>query len=152
VTTARGGRLRLRQHGLDGVTLLLLPCVLFVAALFVDPFLYGLFLSFKPKHGGLLANYSAFSSDHFLYDTIWPTLVIAVPVTLLYVVLSIPVAIRVRLMRRQKLLTTILVIPVTRGTVLVAEGVRQSPTACRRRRCCIRRIWRARSGACSWPI
>ena len=45
------------------------------------------------------------------------------PVTLLNVVLSIPVALRVRLMRRQRLLTTILVIPITLGTVLVAEGL-----------------------------
>ncbi len=116
MTTARNLRLRLRQRGLDGVTLLLLPCVLFVVALFVYPFLYGLVLSFRPKQGGPLANYIAFFSDHFLYDTISTTLVIAVPVTLLNVVLSIPVAMRVRLMRRQKLLTTILVIPITLGT------------------------------------
>src|ERR1700761_8614885 len=116
-------RLRLRNRGLDGVTLLVLPCVLFVLALFVYPFLYGLFLSFRPKDGGPLANYIAFFSDPFLYSTIWKTLAIAVPATLLNVVLSIPVAMRVRLMRRQKLLTTILVIPITLGTVLIAEGL-----------------------------
>ncbi|HVY15801.1 MAG TPA: sugar ABC transporter permease [Rhodopila sp.] len=116
-------RLRLRNRGLDGVTLLVLPGVLFVVALFVYPFLYGLFLSFRPKEGGPLANYAAFFSDPFLYTTIWKTLAIAVPATLLNVVLSIPVAMRVRLMRRQKLLTTILVIPITLGTVLVAEGL-----------------------------
>ena len=37
--------------------------------------------------------------------------------------LSIPVALRVRLMQRQRLLTTILVMPITLGTVLVAEGL-----------------------------
>jgi putative spermidine/putrescine transport system permease protein len=116
-------RLRLRQRGLDGVTLLVLPCVLFVAGLFVYPFLYGLFLSFAPKAGGPLANYEKFFSDPFLYDTIGTTLLIAIPATLLNVVLSIPVAMRVRLMRRQRLLTTILVIPITLGTVLVAEGL-----------------------------
>jgi putative spermidine/putrescine transport system permease protein len=101
-------RLRLRQKGLDGVTLLVLPCVLFVVALFVYPFLYGLVLSFRPKQGGALANYIAFFSDPFLYDTIGTTLLIAIPATLLNVILSIPVAMRVRLMRRQKLLTTVL--------------------------------------------
>jgi putative spermidine/putrescine transport system permease protein len=116
-------RLRLRQKGLDGVTLLVLPCVLFVVALFVYPFLYGLALSFHPKQGGALANYIAFFSDPFLYDTIGTTLLIAIPATLLNVILSIPVAMRVRLMRRQKLLTTILVIPITLGTVLIAEGL-----------------------------
>jgi putative spermidine/putrescine transport system permease protein len=116
-------RTRLRQRGLDGVTLLVLPCVLFVVALFVYPFLYGLFLSFAPKEGGMFGNYAKFFADPFLYDTIGTTLLIAIPATLLNVILSIPVAMRVRLMRRQRLLTTILVIPITLGTVLVAEGL-----------------------------
>jgi putative spermidine/putrescine transport system permease protein len=94
-----------------------------VVALFVYPFLYGLLLSFHPKQGGMLANYVTFFSDPFLYDTIYTTLVIAVPATLLNVVLSVPVALRVRLMKRQRLLTTILVIPITLGTVMVAEGL-----------------------------
>ena len=42
---------------------------------------------------------------------------------MLNLVLAVPVALRVRLMRRQRLLTTILVLPVTLGTVLVAEGL-----------------------------
>jgi putative spermidine/putrescine transport system permease protein len=116
-------RRRLKERGLDGVTLLVLPGVVFVLALFIYPFLYGLFLSFTPKQGGPLANYATFFSDPFLYDTIWTTLVIAIPVTILNVVLSIPVALRVRLMKRQRLLTTILVIPITLGTVMVAEGL-----------------------------
>jgi len=116
-------RHRLRERGLDGVTLLVLPGVLFVLALFVYPFLYGLFLSFTPKQGGALANYITFFSDPFLYDTIGTTLLIAIPVTILNVLVSIPVALRVRLMRHQRLLTTILVIPITLGTVLVAEGL-----------------------------
>ena len=114
---------RLSQRGLDGVTLLVLPAVLFLVALFVYPFLYGLVLSFRPKAGTWLANYANFFSDPFLYSTIGKTLWLAVPVTLLNVGLSVPVALRVRLMRRQRLLTTILVIPVTLGTVLVAEGM-----------------------------
>jgi putative spermidine/putrescine transport system permease protein len=116
-------RLRLRNMGLDGVTLLVLPAVFCILALFIYPFLYGLLLSFEPKEGGALANYSAFFSDPFLYDTILTTLLIAVPATLLNVILSIPVAMRVRLLRRQKILTTILVIPITLGTVLIAEGL-----------------------------
>ncbi|MGA3004100.1 MAG: sugar ABC transporter permease [Acetobacteraceae bacterium] len=114
---------RLREYGLDSVTLLLIPAVLFVLALFIYPFLYGLVLSFHPKAGGWLANYAKFFSEPFLYDTISITLVIAVPVTILNVLLSVPVALRVRLMRRQRLLTTILVIPITLGTVMVAEGL-----------------------------
>ena len=116
-------RRRLKERGLDSVTLLVLPGVVFVLALFIYPFLYGLFLSFTPKDGGPLANYEKFFSEPFLYDTIWTTLVIAIPVTILNVVISIPVALRVRLMRHQRLLTTILVIPITLGTVMVAEGL-----------------------------
>jgi putative spermidine/putrescine transport system permease protein len=113
----------MKERGLDGVTLLAIPGVLFVLALFIYPFLYGLFLSFTPKKGGWLANYETFFSQPFLYDTVWTTLVIAVPVTVLNVVISIPVALRVRLMKHQRLLTTILVIPITLGTVMVAEGM-----------------------------
>ncbi len=109
-------RIRLRARGLDGVTLLVLPAVLFVLALFVYPFLYGLFLSFHPKEGGALANYVKFFADPFLWTTITKTLMIAVPVTVLNVLLSIPVALRVRLLRHQRLLTAILVIPITLGT------------------------------------
>ena len=96
---------------------------MFVLALFVYPFLYGLFLSFTPKAGRLAGQLPSVLLRPFLYDTICTTLLIAVPVTLLNVVLSVPVALRVRLMRRQRLLTTILVIPITLGTVLVAEGL-----------------------------
>ena len=45
------------------------------------------------------------------------------PVTVLNLVAAIPVAFRVRLMRRQRLLTTLLVLPITLGTVLVAQGL-----------------------------
>jgi putative spermidine/putrescine transport system permease protein len=116
-------RLRLAQRGIDGVTLLLLPAVLFTLALFVYPFLYGLGLSLTPKSGGWLGNYVKFFSDPFLYETILKTLYLAVPTTLVNVLVSVPVAMRVRLMQRQRLLTTILVLPITLGTVLVAEGL-----------------------------
>ncbi len=116
-------RARLRERGLDGATLLVLPAVLLVMALFVYPFLYGLYLSFTPMKGGALANYARFFADPFLYNTIATTLIIAAPVTLLNVAAAVPVALRVRLMRRQRLITAILVIPITLGTVLVAEGL-----------------------------
>ncbi len=116
-------RLRLAQRGLDGVTLLVLPAVSFLLALFVYPFLYGLVLSFEPKEGGWLANYQHFFSEPFLYTTISKTLWLAIPATLINILVSVPVAMRVRLMRRQRLLTTILVVPITLGTVLIAEGL-----------------------------
>ena len=114
---------RLAARGLDGLTLLVLPAVIFLLALFIYPFLYGLFLSFEPKQGGIFANYQRFFSDRFLYGTIATTLWLALPVTIATLLLAIPIAFRVRLMRNQRLLTTILVIPITLGTVLVAEGL-----------------------------
>ena len=116
-------RQRLALHGIDGVTLLVLPAVLFLLAVFIYPFIYGLILSFTPIEGGTFANYQKFFSDPFLYDTILTTLWLAVPVTIISILIALPVAFRVRLMKHQRLLTTILVLPVTLGTVLVAEGL-----------------------------
>jgi putative spermidine/putrescine transport system permease protein len=124
---AESGRLPLSQRlgarGLDSLTLLVLPAVLFLIGLFIYPFVYGFWLSFQPKAGPALANYARFFSDRFLYGTIATTLWLAVPVTLLNLALALPIAFRVRLMRHQRMLTTILVIPITLGTVLVAEGL-----------------------------
>jgi len=114
---------RLAARGLDGLTLLVVPAILFLLALFIYPFLYGLVLSFEPKQGGMFANYQRFFSDSFLYGTIATTLWLALPVTVATLLLAIPIAFRVRLMQNQRLLTTILVIPITLGTVLVAEGL-----------------------------
>jgi putative spermidine/putrescine transport system permease protein len=114
---------RLAARGLDGLTLLVVPAILFLLALFIYPFLYGLVLSFEPKQGGMFANYQRFFSDRFLYGTIATTLWLALPVTVATLLLAIPIAFRVRLMKNQRLLTTILVIPITLGTVLVAQGL-----------------------------
>ena len=38
---------KLAARGLDGLTLLVLPAVFFSLALFIYPFFYGLFLSFR---------------------------------------------------------------------------------------------------------
>jgi putative spermidine/putrescine transport system permease protein len=116
-------RARLALRDLDGVTLLALPAILFVAALFVYPFLYGLVLSFTPKAGDWLANYRKFFSDPYLYGTIAATLWLAVPATVINVVLSIPIAMQVRRLKYRRVLTTILVVPITLGTVLIAEGL-----------------------------
>ena len=56
-------RTRLARRGFDGVTLLVLPAAIFVLALFIYPFLYGLVLSFEPKDGHWLDNYRHFFSD-----------------------------------------------------------------------------------------
>lgn len=123
VDKAAPWRVRLALRDLDGVTLLALPAVLFVVALFIYPFAYGFVLSFQPKAGNWLANYTKFFSDPFLYDTIGATFRLAIPATLINVVMSVPVALTVRRMHHRRLLTAILVVPITLGTVLIAEGL-----------------------------
>jgi putative spermidine/putrescine transport system permease protein len=116
-------RVRLKLRDIDGVTLLVVPAALFVLLLFIYPFAYGFVLSFKPKAGDLFANYRKFFSDPFLYDTILATFRLASPATLINVLVSVPVALRVRRMRHRRVLTTLLVVPITLGTVLIAQGL-----------------------------
>jgi putative spermidine/putrescine transport system permease protein len=116
-------RQRLAARGFDAVTLLVIPAAIFSLLLFVYPFAFGFILSFEPKAGGWLSNYQRFFADSYLYGTIANTLWLAIPTTLVNLLLAVPIAFRVRLMRHQRLLTTILVLPITLGTVLVAEGL-----------------------------
>jgi putative spermidine/putrescine transport system permease protein len=116
-------RQRLAARGIDGITLLVLPALLALLALFIYPFVYGLIVSFAPKVGPFYVNYRKFFADPFLRSTIWHTLALAFPTTLLSILIALPIAFRVRLMRRQRLLTTFLLLPMTLGTVLVAQGL-----------------------------
>ena len=88
-----------------GTALLVGPAVVFLLLFFIYPFGYGFWLSFTPNEGGWLANYEKFFSDEHL----WRTLIITF-----------------QLRRRswyQRWMTAILVIPITLGTVLIAEGM-----------------------------
>jgi len=85
-----GFRQRLAARGVDGVTLLILPALLLLLAVFVYPFLYGLWLSFAPREGGVFGNYVAFFTDPFQYATIWTTLALALPVTIISLHLASP--------------------------------------------------------------
>ncbi len=116
-------RSRLAARGLDGTTLLILPGLIFILALFVYPFAFGVIDSLRPKEGAWYANYAKFFHDPYQYGTIAATLWLALPVTIVNLALAVPIAFRVRLMRRQRLLTTILVLPITLGTVFVADGL-----------------------------
>ncbi len=96
----------------------------FMLLLFVYPFLYGLALSFEPKEGGALGNYAHFFTTDNLWPTIWTTLRLALPATLINVVRR--AADRLQDAREVALpagVTTILVVPITLGTVLIAEGM-----------------------------
>jgi len=108
----------------DRTLLLVMPAALFMVLLFIYPFLYGLLLSFNPPTGDWLANYWKFFTTDNLWPTIWTTLRLAVPVTLINVGLALPIAFKMRVHTRyQRCITTILVVPMSLGTVLIAEGM-----------------------------
>ena len=102
-----------------------LPAALFMLAVFVYPFLDGLWLSFSPaSKGGFLANYIEFYEKSTLWSTIGTTMKLALPATVINVGIAVPLAYRLRHRTRyQKVATTILTIPLTLGTVLIAEGM-----------------------------
>ncbi len=117
-------RHRLAERGVDRQLLLLVPAVLFVVLLFLYPFFYGLQLSFAPEEGGPLASYAAFFADPYQRGTIGITLGLALPAALLNVLASVPIAYRMRgRFRGKRLLTIVLVVPITLGTVLTAQGL-----------------------------
>jgi putative spermidine/putrescine transport system permease protein len=109
----------------DRAALLVAPAAALMILLFVYPFLYGLVLSFRPQNGGgALANYETFFTSRALWPTIFTTLRLALPATIINVLFALPIAYHMRRRSRyQRLVTTILVIPMTLGTVLIAQGM-----------------------------
>ena len=117
-------RHRLAERGIDRILWLLLPGIVFVGLLFLYPFFYGLGLSFQPIEGGPFADYKRFFTDAYQRDTIWITLRLALPAAILNVVAAVPIAYRMRgRFRGKRTVTTLLVIPITLGTVLTAQGL-----------------------------
>lgn len=103
---------------------LLAPAVLLVLVMFIYPFIYGLQLSFDTESGGPFANYENFFRDARERATIWNTFRLALPATLINLAIAIPLAYRMR--RRvagHRFITGLFVIPMTLGTVLIAQGM-----------------------------
>lgn len=108
----------------DRAALLVAPAVAVIVLLFVYPFVYGLVQSFRPANGCALANYGTFFTSRQLWPTIFTTLRLALPATVINLAFALPIAYLMRRRSRyQKLVATILVIPMTLGTVLIAEGM-----------------------------
>ncbi len=107
------------------LAVLLLPSVAYLLVMFVFPFAYGVLLSLAPGAGALsLANYLAFFLDPWQARTIWVTASIAVPNTVVTVLLALSVAYSMRHgIRGERTITAALVLPIALGTVLVAEGI-----------------------------
>src|SRR5690606_13800587 len=92
-------RHRLAERGVDRTLLMLLPAILFTLVLFIYPFSYGIGLTFQPSlvtqgqwGSSVTANYTAFFNDPFIFDSIWITMRLALPVALFNVAVSVPVA------------------------------------------------------------
>lgn len=124
-------RHRLAERGIDPKLWLLVPAIVFAVALFVYPFAYGIGLTFQPLPatqdqwgGGILANYIAFFKDSFIFDSVWLTMRLALPAALFNVIVSIPLAFKLRgKFRGKRSMQTLLVLPITLGTVLTAQGL-----------------------------
>jgi putative spermidine/putrescine transport system permease protein len=110
-----------------GLLVLILPSILYLLAMFVYPFAYGVFLSLRAAKGAggvSLANYLTFLGDPWQLRTIWVTASIAVPNTIVTVGLALLVAYAMRRgIWAERTITALLVLPIALGTVLVAEGI-----------------------------
>jgi len=105
--------------------LILLPSLVFLGLLFIYPFLNGLYLGFTNADGKFtLENFLKFFGDQWELRTIWVTLWIALPATLINVLLALPFAYYMRHgIKGEKLITFFLIVPITLGTVLISEGM-----------------------------
>jgi putative spermidine/putrescine transport system permease protein len=118
-------RHRLAERGVDYSLLLLVPALIVIAGLFLYPFLYGISISFQPQSGGgAFANYRNFFTDPYQVGSILKTLRLALPVALVSVGLATPLAFRCRRdFRGRKLVTLVVMLPITFGSILIAQGM-----------------------------
>lgn len=112
---------------LDVVAILCLtPSLLYVIFMFVYPFLYGLYVSLQPMKGSAwsVKNYVAFFSDPYQYATIATTFALAIPNSVIVVLVALFMAYG---MRRgiwlERTITTILVLPISLGVIFLSEGI-----------------------------
>jgi len=108
----------------DPAVMLVAPAAVVMIMFFVYPFAYGLLLSFQPAQGGVFENYIHFFQTQDLWKTIGNTMQLALPATLINVGFALAIAYATRTKSPyQRLLSTLLVVPLTLGTVLIAEGM-----------------------------
>lgn len=113
-----------RKPPIDKIPFLVAPAVLLLVGLFIYPFIYGFLLAFQPMKGDWLENYRFFFNETRQWGTLLTTFKIALPATIINVGFALPIAFRMRQKSRyQRWVTTILVVPMTLGTVLIAEGM-----------------------------
>jgi putative spermidine/putrescine transport system permease protein len=108
-----------------GLLLTLTPALLYIVLLFLYPLLNGIILSLTTPNGEwTFANYVKFFTDEWESRTIGITLGLAIPATLINVIGAVPFAYFMRRgLRGEKLITFFLILPITLGTVLIAQGM-----------------------------
>ena len=116
---------RLAERGVDKTLWLLAPALIITIGLFVYPFVYGISISFQPlQSSNPFQNYIDFFSNPFQSSSIWKTLRLAIPVALVSLLIATPIAYRARRnFRGRKGLTLIIMLPLTFGSVLMAQGM-----------------------------
>lgn len=124
----QGVKTRKQGIRLDSSAILLsLPALIIVLGLFFYPLIFGLALSLHPTETSAdwtLSNYTQFFSDPDQVRTIWITFQVSLPITLFSVALSIPLAYYMRRgIKFERSITAILILPITLGTVLVAQAM-----------------------------
>lgn len=119
---------RLGARGFTRTAWLVLPGVVFMVAFFIYPLFYGISLSLQGRTGGLSA-YVDFFTDGFPHDSgsfasLWTTLQLAFPSAVISVLLALPIAWRMRRgIRGLRLVTAVIMVPMTLGSVFVAESL-----------------------------
>src|SRR5438309_1527302 len=122
LSSTSAGRPRIAWSAL----LLSLPALLVVLVLFIYPFIFGFNLSLQNVDGSgpTLINYSSFFSDPAQIDTIRITFTVALPVTLFTLAVCTPLAYFMRQgVKFERLITILLILPMTLGTVMVAQAM-----------------------------
>jgi putative spermidine/putrescine transport system permease protein len=103
-----------------------LPALVVVLFLFIYPFIFGFGLSLQSQEGSwpTLANYTSFFTDVGQLDTIRITFWVALPVSCFTVLVCIPLAYFMRHgIKFERLITILLILPMTLGTVMVAQAM-----------------------------
>lgn len=104
----------------------LLPSLLYVIVMFVYPFLYGVYASLQPLKGVAwsIKNYVSFFTDPYQYTTIKTTFALALPNSVVVVLLALFFAYGMRRgIWMERTITTILVLPISLGVIFLSEGI-----------------------------
>lgn len=104
----------------------LIPSLLYVILMFVYPFLYGLYVSLQPMKGSAwsIRNYVAFFTDPYQFATIGTTFALAIPNSILVVLIALFLAYGMRRgIWMARTVTTILVLPISLGVIFLSEGI-----------------------------